>query len=40
MEDELKTLQDKISDLENKLCVTSTTAYTNNNETSSLIDNT
>lgn len=27
MEDELKNLQEKISDLENKLCVTTTTAY-------------
>ena len=39
MEDELKTLQDKILDLENKLCVTSTTAYSYNNE-SKLIDTT
>eukprot|EP00347_Sterkiella_histriomuscorum_P002869 403366482 len=31
MENELKTLQDKILDLENKLCVTSTTAFSYNN---------
>ena len=35
MEDELKNLQDKILDLENKLCVTTTTAYSYNNENSS-----
>ncbi|CDW81937.1 UNKNOWN [Stylonychia lemnae] len=40
MEDELKTLQDKILDLENKLCVTSTTAYSYSNEGSSMFDTT
>lgn len=38
MEDELKTLQDKIMDLENKLTVT-TSNYTFNNTSKIIIDN-